>query len=129
MKKFILFVILLFVSVVSYSQQIIEYKGDTLVAITQEDLITINSVIVDYEYTQKELGYYKHLSKVDSATIKAMDSIIVEKDIMFKKKENYYIDLNNSIQTTLKRERKKYQIVGYSLGAAVVVLVTVILCK
>ena len=129
MKKFILFVILLFVSVVSYSQQIIEYKGDTLVAITQKDLITINSVIVDYEYTQKELGYYKQLSKVDSATIRAMDSIIVEKDIMFKKKENYYIDLNNSIQTTLKRERKKYQIAGYSLGAAVMVLVTVILCK
>lgn len=129
MKKFILFVILLFVSVVSYSQQIIEYKGDTLVAITQEDLITINSVIVDYEYTQKELGYYKQLSKVDSATIRAKDSIIVEKDIMFKKKENYYIDLNNSIQTTLKREKRKYQIAGYSLGAAVVVLVTVILCK
>ena len=129
MKKFILFVILLFVSVVSYSQQIIEYKGDTLVAITQKDLITINSVIVDYEYTQKELDYYKQLSKVDSATIRAKDSIIVEKDIMFKKKENYYIDLNNSIQTTLKRERRKYQIAGYSLGAAVVVLVTVILCK
>ena len=129
MKKFILFVILLFVSVVSYSQQIIEYKGDTLVAITQKDLITINSVIVDYEYTQKELDYYKQLSKVDSATIRAKDSIIVEKDIMFRKKENYYIDLNNSIQTTLKREKKKYQIAGYSLGAAVVVLVTVILCK
>jgi hypothetical protein len=129
MKKFILFVILLFVSVVSYSQQIIEYKGDTLVAITQKDLITINSVIVDYEYTQKELDYYKQLSKVDSATIRAKDSIIVEKDIMFRKKENYYIDLNNSIQTTLKREKRKYQIAGYSLGAAVVVLVTVILCK
>lgn len=129
MKKFILFVILLFVSVVSYSQQIIEYNGDTLVAITQKDLTTINSIIVDYEYTQKELGYYKNLSQVDSATISALDSIIVEKDIMFKKKEDYYIELNNSIQTTLKRERKKYQIAGYSLGAAVLVLVTVILCK
>lgn len=129
MKKFILFVILLFVSVVSYSQQIIEYNGDTLVAITQKDLTTINSIIVDYEYTQKELGYYKNLSQVDSATISALDSIIIEKDIMFKKKEDYYIELNNSIQTTLKREKKKYQIAGYSLGAAVLVLVTVILCK
>ena len=119
----------MFVSVVSYSQQIIEYNGDTLVAITQKDLTTINSIIVDYEYTQKELGYYKNLSQVDSATISALDSIIVEKDIMFKKKEDYYIELNNSIQTTLKRERKKYQIAGYSLGAAVLVLVTVILCK
>ena len=129
MKKFILFVILLFVSVVSYSQQIIEYNGDTLVAITQKDLTTINSIIVDYEYTQKELGYYKNLSQVDSATISALDSIIIEKDIMFKKKEDYYIELNNSIQTTLKREKKKYQIAGYSLGAVVLVLVTVILCK
>lgn len=130
MKKFILFIILMFVTILSsYSQEIIEYKGDTLVAITQKDLVTINSIIVDYEYTQKELDYYKDLSVVDSALICAKDSIISEKDLILKKKEDYYINLNNSIQASLKRERRKYQIAGGTLVGAVVVLVTVILCK
>lgn len=119
----------MFVSITSYSQQIIEYEGDTLVAITQKDLVIINSIIVDYEYTQKELGYYKNLSKVDSVIINAKDSIILEKDLMFKKKEDYYINLNNSIQTTLEREKKNRQITNYSLGVVVVALITVILCK
>jgi hypothetical protein len=120
----------MFVTILSsYSQEIIEYKGDTLIAITQKDLVTINSIIVDYEYTQKELDYYKDLSVVDSALICAKDSIILEKDLILKKKEDYYIDLNNSIQASLKRERRKYQIAGGTLVGAVVVLVTVILCK
>ena len=129
MKKFILFIILLLVSTLSYSQEIIEYNGDTLVAITQKDLVTINSIIVDYEYTQKELGYYKNLSLVDSVLLCAKDSIIFEKDLMFKKKEDYYLNLNNDIQASLKRERKKSKIAGYSFGAAVLVLITVVLCK
>ena len=129
MKKFILFIILLLVSTLSYSQEIIEYNGDTLVAITQKDLVTINSIIVDYEYTQKELGYYKNLSLVDSVLLCAKDSIIFEKDLMSKKKEDYYLNLNNDIQASLKRERKKSKIAGYSFGAAVLVLITVVLCK
>ena len=129
MKKFLLFAILMFVAITSFSQQVIEYEGDTLVAITQKDLVIMNSIIVDYEYTQKELGYYKNLSQVDSAIISAKDSIILEKELMFRKKEDYYINLNNSIQTILEREKKNRQITNYSLGAVVVALVTVILCK
>lgn len=129
MKKFILFIVFMFVTTISYSQELIEYNGDTLVAITRKELGTINSIIVDYELTQKELGFYKELSLVDSATISLKDSIILEKDLVLKKKEEYYIDLNSSLQATLKREKKKYQIAGGTLVGAVVVLVTVILCK
>ena len=93
------------------------------------DLGTINSIIVDYELTQKELNLYKELSVVDSVTICAKDSIIREKDLILRKKEDYYIELNNSIQANLKREKRKYQIAGGTLVGAVVVLVTVILCK
>lgn len=117
------------VSLASFSQEIIEYNGDTLIAITPKDLGTINSIIVDYELTQKELNLYKELSVVDSVTICAKDSIIREKDLILRKKEDYYIELNNSIQANLKREKRKYQIAGGTLVGAVVVLVTVILCK
>lgn len=129
MKKYILLVILMLVSLASFSQEIIEYNGDTLIAITPKDLGTINSIIVDYELTQKELNLYKELSVVDSVTICAKDSIIREKDLILRKKEDYYIELNNSIQANLKREKRKYQIAGGTLVGAVVVLVTVILCK
>ena len=129
MKKYILLVILMLVSLASFSQEIIEYNGDTLIAITPKDLGTINSIIVDYELTQKELNLYKELSIVDSVTICAKDSIIREKDLILRKKEDYYIELNNSIQANLKREKRKYQIAGGTLVGAVVVLVTVILCK
>ena len=47
MKKYILSFLTVFMSVMfSYSQEIIEYKGDTAVIISPENLKTINSQVI-----------------------------------------------------------------------------------
>ena len=75
MKKYILLVILFFIAIFnSYSQEIIEYKGDTVIAITPQDLRTINTIIVEYECNLKELDLRKQQNLVDSALIVAKDS-------------------------------------------------------
>ena len=82
MKKYILLVILFFIAIFnSYSQEIIEYKGDTVIAITPQDLRTINTIIVEYECNLKELDLRKQQNLVDSALIVAKDSNYSSKNI------------------------------------------------
>jgi hypothetical protein len=134
MKKYILLVIFFFVCFIkSYSQEIIEYNGDTLIAISQRDLRTINTIIVEHEYNLKELDLRKQQNLVDSVSLALKDSIIVEKNLILAKKEEYYVDLNSSLLKDLEREKKKYRrlVTGTTVGAgAVAVLVGIlVLCK
>ena len=134
MKKYILFIIFFFIAVLnSFSQEVIEYKGDTVIAISQNDLKTINSIIVEYEYTVKELDLRKQQFLVDSALLIAKDSIILEKDFILAKKEEYYVNLNEELHKSLEREKKRYRniVTGTTIGAgAVAVLVGIlVLCK
>lgn len=134
MKKYILFIIFFFIAVLnSFSQEVIEYKGDTVIAISQNDLKTINSIIVEYEYTVKELDLRKQQFLVDSALLIAKDSIILEKDFILAKKEKYYVNLNEELHKSLEREKKKCRniVTGTTIGAgAVAVLVSIlVLCK
>lgn len=45
------------------AQEVITYKGDTVVIITPRQLITINSVMTDYEQLLKQTKIYKDLIK------------------------------------------------------------------
>ena len=129
MKKYILGLVMLLLSLSCFSQEIIEYKGDTVVAISPKNLETINSIIVNYEYTLEELSLYKQSSAVDSALLVSKDSIIQNMDLILRKKEDYYLDLNNSLNLALEREKRKHRITKGLLGGAgaVAIIVSVIL--
>ena len=45
------------------AQEVITYKGDTVIVITPKQLITINSVMADYEQLLKQTKVYKDLIK------------------------------------------------------------------
>lgn len=59
-----------------YCQNIIEYKGDTLITITPQNLATINSIIVEREYLEEELYILSELNDLKDSTISEQESII-----------------------------------------------------
>lgn len=133
MKKYIIILILTLISWVnSFSQEIITYKGDTLVALSPEKIRTINAVFVEHGYFKKEIELYKKSFLVDSALISYQDSIIRVKDIIIDKKDLYFTDLVRDLETTISEERKKYRLTRTLLrttGAVSVIFGIIILCK
>lgn len=129
MKKYILLVIMIIVSIFSYSQEIIEYKGDTIVAISPKNLSTINSIIADYEITKEMLDLYKQSSFADSVLIKTLNQTILEKDTMFSKKTDYYTEINKNLETIIEKERKKHRFTKTLLGGAIVSVGILLLTK
>ena len=133
MKKYIIILILTLISWVnSFSQEIITYKGDTLVALSPEKIRTINAVFVEHDYFKKEIELYKKSFSVDSALISYQDSIIRVKDIIIDKKDSYFTDLVRDLETTISEERKKYRLTRTLLGTTGTISVIfgiIILCK
>lgn len=129
MKKYILLFIFLISSIVLYSQEIIEYKGDTVIAISQENLKTINSIIVEYESNKEELNLYKKSSLMDSVLIQDLKNTIIEKDSLSEKKYNYYNNINKDLELIIEREKKKHRITKTLLGGAVIGLGVAILMR
>ena len=117
------------VSIFSYSQEIVEYKGDTIVAISPKNLSTINSIIADYEITKEMLDLYKQSSFTDSVLIKTLNQTILEKDTMFNKKTDYYTEINRNLETIIKKERKKHRFTKTLLGGAIVSVGILLLTK
>lgn len=69
-KNFLIkFLVMLWVSFFLFNiqeasaQEVITYKGDTVIVITPKQLITINSVMADYEQLLKQTKVYKDLIK------------------------------------------------------------------
>lgn len=104
------------------SQGIIEYKGDTLITITPNNLKTINCIITDFELTKKEVSVYKNLVYQDSLLIKDKDSIISRKDSIISKKETYYNNLVSELNNNLKKEKNKKTLWTSILGGVAVIL-------
>lgn len=130
MKKYILSFLTVFMSVMfSYSQEIIEYKGDTAVIISPENLKTINSIIVEHESTLKELDLYKESLLVDSAIIANKDSIILSKNDIIIKKDQFYTESMKNLVVSLDNEKRKHRKTKKILGGtgAVAIVVSIIL--
>ena len=73
-----------------YGQRIIEYKGDTLIAITPQNVTTINSIIVERNYLEKEVLILNDLNNLKDSTIWKQNQIITtaEESILQLKKRN-----------------------------------------
>lgn len=120
-KVLCLLYLLVFSFLIVKGQEIIEHKGDTLIAISPTDLRTINCIIIDFENTKDQLDLYKRIVKEDSLLINNKDSILVVQSQIMTKKENYYINTAMSLQNDLKKEKKKRKIwTGILSGVAAV---------
>lgn len=123
-----LLVLLFFIPLYSYGQEIIELEGDTMVTISQGQLKTINSIIVDKEYTSKENIL--------------LDSLVLQKDsvisILTKKYEikdsivsrylrviDFQEDRIDGLEKSIKKE--KIRKVGWGIGGGIIGIILGIL--
>lgn len=105
----------------------IEYKGDTVVMISDKDLVTINTVFTKYEYLKKELKLHKSLLSVDSAMLISKDSIIASKEQAWLGREKYLTNSLKELNNTIEKQKKKQKITnGLLVSSALVILGIVI---
>lgn len=120
MNKLMLLILLIFSFVCSgRAQEKVVIRGDTLVTITPKQLGTINGIIVDFEYTKKELALKDSLLSLNQKSIMAKDSIIgLQKENLILQ-EQFYQNLNKQI----KKDNKKYIWISSGVGALVGLLI------
>lgn len=77
--RLILITILLFFNYNSsvLGQKIIEYKGDTLIVITPQNVVTMNSIIVEKNYLEKEVSILNDLNSLKDSTIQKQKQVIL----------------------------------------------------
>lgn len=77
--RLILITILLFFNYNSsvLGQKIIEYKGDTLIVITPQNVATMNSIIVERNYLKKEVSILNDLNSLKDSTIQKQEQVIL----------------------------------------------------
>lgn len=105
-----------------YSQRIIKYSGDTLIAITPEQLGSINSIIIEREYLLEELEIIDEMNKLMDSTIIEQNKIIrYGQDILRKENEKHELEIQEQAYQ-LKREYsgKLFSWTGISLGFGLV---------
>ena len=73
-----------------FGQRIIEYKGDTLIVITPQNVATMNSIIVERDYLEKEVFILNDLNILKDSTIKEQKQIIsfTEESLLQTKAKN-----------------------------------------
>ena len=101
------------------SQEIVKYKNDTLIMITPNNLKTINSIIVDRDFLEKELNLSNQIKfqkdsiiKLKTKELTIKDSIIDSfNNIVFLKDEQI-----ENIRVENKKEKRKKISVGIGSG-------------
>ena len=115
----ILFVFLFLYPILGASQEIVKYKNDTLIMITPNNLKTINSIIVDRDFLEKELNLSNQIKfqkdsiiKLKTKELTIKDSIIDSfNNIVFLKDEQI-----ENIRVENKKEKRKKISVGIGSG-------------
>lgn len=111
------------------AQEIIEYKGDTLVTITPDNLKTINCIIADFEYNSKQIKLYKEIIFQDSLLISNKDSVIRVTNQIMETKEKYYQDTAAQLQKSLEKEEKKRTLWTSILGGVAAIFGILLIAK
>lgn len=104
------------------AQEIVEYKGDTLIVISPGDLKTMNHIITDLEYSTELIGIQERIIAEDSIIKLRKDSTINYYIDIQNKKDDYYLSTVENLENSLKKEKKKRKITTYILGSVAVVL-------
>jgi hypothetical protein len=92
---------------------------DTLVLMSEGNLIDVNTIVARYEGALSINDYYVETIKADSSIISLKNSIILEKDNqLIRERENFESNMKD-LETIIKRERRKQ--VYYTIGGMVAV--------
>lgn len=106
----------------AWGQKKIVLEGDTLIAITPKELVTVNKIIVDLEHTKKQVALQDTMIRLDSLELCMKDSIIETQRIKEVKLNSYWND-----QITMeKKKRKKF--IFWSSGIGITVGLILGLC-
>ena len=107
---------------IAWGQKKIVLDGDTLVAITPKELVTVNKIIVDLEHTKKQVALQDTMIRLDSLELCMKDSIIETQRIKEVKLNSYWND-----QITMEKKKRKKSIF-WSSGIGVTVGLILGLC-
>lgn len=122
-KPFILSLLFTLLPIISVcGQKIVEYRGDTLITITQENLKTINSIIVDFESTKSIVGIQRKIILSDSIVSTRRDSIIALQRKIAEDRELYYKEAIDRLEESVKKEKRKRKLFTGVLGTVAVIL-------
>ena len=86
----------------AWGQKKIVLEGDTLIAITPKELVTVNKIIVDLEHTKKQVALQDTMIRLDSLELCMKDSIIETQRIKEVKLNSYWND-----QITMEKKKRK----------------------
>lgn len=111
------------------AQEIIEHNGDTLITITPNNLKTINCIIADFEYNNKQIKLYKEIIFQDSLLISNKDSVIRATNQIMETKEKYYQDTAVQLQNEIKKEKKKRTLWTSILGGVAAIFGILLIAK
>ena len=106
----------------AWGQKKIVLEGDTLIAITPKELVTINKIIVDLEHTKKQVALQDTMIRLDSLELCMKDSIIETQRIKEVKLNSYWND-----QITMEKKKRKKSIF-WSSGIGITVGLILGLC-
>lgn len=106
----------------AWGQKKIVLEGDTLIAITPKELVTVNKIIVDLEHTKKQVALQDTMIHLDSLELCMKDSIIETQRIKEVKLNSYWND-----QITMEKMKRKKSIF-WSSGIGITVGLILGLC-
>ena len=106
----------------AWGQKKIVLEGDTLIAITPKELVTVNKIIVDLEHTKKQVALQDTMMRLDSLELCMKDSIIETQRIKEIKLNSYWND-----QITMEKKKRKKSIF-WSSGIGITVGLILGLC-
>lgn len=95
-------------------------QKDTVVAISENNVKDINSIVVKYELGVAENDLLYEVIKNDSIALGIKDSIILDKDVIISKQDSIF-DINmKRLEKQIKRDKVISGTLGATVGAAVV---------
>ncbi len=101
----------------------LSYSSDTLVIMSEDNLVDVNTIVARYEGVLSINDYYLQTIKADSSIISLKNSIILEKDDMLnRERENCEANIRE-LEKIVKKERRKqayYTIGGIAIAGTLV---------
>lgn len=134
MKRYIKYLLTLFIFILlstsfSNSQNIIKCDKDTMIVISPKQVDIINSIIIDFENSKKNIELYKEIISLDSLSLSKKDSIIYIQNSMFNKKECYYKKSIEDLEDNIKNEKRSKILTNSILGGVVAILGVLFIVK
>lgn len=134
MKRYIKYLLTLFIFILlstsfSNSQNIIKCDKDTMIVISPKQVDIINSIIIDFENSKKNIELYKEIISLDSLSLSNKDSIIYIQNSMFNKKECYYKKSIEDLEDNIKSEKRSKILTNSILGGVVAILGVLFIVK